>query len=397
MKILYIDVNCKNSSTGKIVYDLYTECGKYGNEAAVCYGRGKKINEKNIFKFGIDIETYFHAMMTRLTGLTGYYSYFSTRRLLRFIDEFKPDVIHIYELHAYFVNIIPLIQYLKKKNIRTVMTFVAEFMYTGKCGHSYECDNWKNECGKCPQVKEYPSSLFFDFTRKMINDKKRVMKDFNNLVITVPSKWSIDRVRQSFLGDKDIALVFNGLDAESVFYPRNFQHLRNKHGITNEKIVLTVAPDIMSESKGGRHVLELAASMKDENIKFIFIGVSDLNEKFDDNVIALGRTENQQELAEYYSMADAFVMCSLKETFSMTCAEALCCGTPVVGFKSGAPETVFKEPYANFVDHGNIEELKKTLLSTVSQPKKTDEISGYGKGEFSKIVVFKKFLELYRV
>ena len=107
MKILLIDVNCKNSSTGKILYDLYTGVNESGNEAAVCYGRGKKIKEHNIFKFGLDVETYIHALLTRITGFTGCFSPFSTIRLIRFIKKFKPDVVHIHELHAYFVNILP--------------------------------------------------------------------------------------------------------------------------------------------------------------------------------------------------------------------------------------------------------------------------------------------------
>lgn len=395
MRILFIDVNCKNSSTGKIVYDLYTECRNDGNEAAVCYGRGSKIVEQNIFKFGLDTETYFHALLTRVTGLTGCYSFFSTHRLLKFMDEFKPDVVHIHELHAYFVNIVPVIEYLKNKNINTVWTFHCEFMYTGKCGYAYECEKWKTVCDKCPNLNDYPSSIFFDCTRKMFNDKKNAFEGFDNLTIVTPSQWLADRVKQSFLSDKRIVVIHNGIDTENVFYTRNFDHLKEKHNITNEKIILAVAPDLMSERKGGRHVLELAKRMKNENVKFILIGIEDLSEKFEDNVIALGRTENQHELAEYYSLADVFVTCSLKETFGLTCIEALSCGTPVCGFEAGGNIGLVPDTLGRLVKYGDIYTLKDALVSILDQKTPSEEYTNYGKQIYSKENMFDKYKELY--
>lgn len=396
MKILLIDVVCKQGSTGKIVYDLYKEYIKEGHEAAICYGRGRKIDEPNVFKFSLDIETYFHALMTRLTGFTGCYSFFSTRRLLSFIQEYKPDVVHLHEMHAYFVNIETVIKYLKKNNIKTIWTFHCEFMYTGKCGYSYDCKKWKSQCDKCPHVKDYPASIVFDCTRKMFNDKKRLFRDFDNLIITTPSKWLADRVRQSFLNDKEIVVVYNGIDIENVFYPRNFDHLKKKHNLTDEKIVLAVAPDLMSNRKGGRYILELAKKMK--NIKFILIGVTNLEEKFDDNVIVLGRTESQVELAEYYSMADITILPSKKETFSMVCAESLACGTPIVGFDAGAPKEVAPDGYGIFVPYGNVDRLEEAVQSVFNgsiSVKSKRECVEFCKERYNKSLMFRSYLDIY--
>ena len=134
MKILLIDVNCKKSSTGQIVYDLYQSINSSGDNAVVAYGRGQKIIEEGIYKFGLDFETLFHAGMTRLTGYMGKYSFFSTWRLLKYIKKFKPDIVHIHELHAYFVNIKSLLKFLKKNKIKTLFTLHCDFMFTGKCG-----------------------------------------------------------------------------------------------------------------------------------------------------------------------------------------------------------------------------------------------------------------------
>lgn len=230
MKILLIDVNCKYSSTGKIVYDLFQRLKEDGHEATICYGRGELIREEGIYKFGLDWETNIHAGLARITGLNGYYSYFSTQRLIKYIDQFEPDVIHIHELHAYFVNIKPLIEYIKKKNIKTIWTFHCEYMYTGKCGHSYECTNFETGCGKCPLVHEYPKSLFFDRTRKMFKDKKKILEDWE-FTIVVPSQWLADRVKRSFLKNKKILIIYNGIDTENIFYPREIEGLAEKYGI----------------------------------------------------------------------------------------------------------------------------------------------------------------------
>ena len=360
MKILLIDVNYKSGSTGKIVYDLKQELEKEGHKVLVCYGRGKKIEEKSVIKFAYNIETLIHAFLSRLIGLMGYFSYFSTRRLIKEIEKFKPDVVHIHETHSHFLNHLPLIEYLKKKNIKTVWTFHCEYMYTGNCGYAYDCEKWKTICKNCPDIRRYPKSLFFDFTHKMFLGKKKAFEDFNNLTIVTPSQWLKDRVKKSFLKNKRIEVIHNGINTE-IFKPRDFLHLKKKHNIGNKKVILSVAPDIMSDRKGGKWVVKLAEECLNLDYVFILIGVENVNEKFPSNVIALGRTENQIELAEYYSLADVFVICSEKETFSMTCAEAISCGTPVIGFKSGAPETVFTDSI--FVDYGDIKTLKEKIIN----------------------------------
>ena len=394
MKILLLDVNYKSGSTGKIVYDLKQELEKEGHEVLACYGRGKKVEEKSVMKFAYAFETLIHAFLSRLTGLMGYFSYFSTRRLIKEIEKFEPDVVHIHETHSYFMNHLPLIEYLKKKNIKTVWTFHCEYMYTGNCGYAYDCNKWKNICKNCPDIKRYPKSLFFDFSYKMFLDKKRAFENFNNLTIVTPSKWLKDRTKESFLKNKRVEVIHNGINTE-VFKPKDFTHLITKHNIGNKKVILSVAPDIMSDRKGGKWVVKLAEQCINLDYIFILIGVKDLNEKFPNNVIALGRTENQIELAEYYSLADIFLICSEKETFSMTCAEAISCGTPVIGFKSGAPETIFTE--AIFVDYGDIKELKKQLEKFLNDQEffYDRRISQEGIKKYSKNKMFKNYLNIY--
>lgn len=396
MRILYINVICKHGSTGKITYDLYTQCKDDGHEAVVCYGRGPKLEEPDVYKFGLDWETNVHALLTRLTGVNGCWSFFSTRRLLRFMDAFQPDVVHLHEPHAYFVNLQPLYDYFAKRNIPLVYTFHCEYAYTGKCGYAYDCEQWKTGCGNCPQVREYPASFFFDFTKQMFRRKQAQWEDLKKVVITTPSGWLADRVRCSFLKDRDIRVVYNGVDTKNVFYRRDTKSLREEHGLTDEKIVLTVAPKLMGERKGGRWVVQLAQQMKDENIKFIMVGIEDMSQKFPDNVIPIARTANQHKLAEYYSMADCFVICSDKETFSMTCAESLCCGTPIAGFCSGAPETVFLQPHAVFGTYGDLDELEKNVKLQLNTAFDREKLAKEMQQLYSRDSMYENFMKIYK-
>lgn len=362
---MFIDVNCKNSSTGRIVYDLFQDAKKRGDEAILCYGRGALIREKGIYKFGLDWETYIHAGLSRITGYNGCFSGLSTKKLIYIIEQFKPDVIHIHELHAYFVNIKLLIEYIKKTHIKVVWTFHCEYMYTGKCGHANECSKFERECGHCPELHTYPKSLFFDRTRGMFQMKKRLLTDMD-FTIVCPSEWLKERVGRSFLKGKRIDVIYNGVDTE-VFHPTDSQAIRKKLQISpKSKVVLSVGADILSVEKGGDEVQRLAERFGSD-ITFILAGakINKLIKK--GNIIILPILTNTEHLARLYMAADVFLLCSKKETFSMTCAEALCCGTRVVGYECGAPETIFKGHYAAFVEQGNIDALERKIKKALTE------------------------------
>lgn len=270
-RVLLIDVNCKFSSTGKIVYNLFKGLKEDGREAAICYGRGDEIHEEGIYKFGLDWETNIHAGLARITGYNGCFSPLSTKRLIAYIEKFQPDVIHIHELHAYFVNIKPLLEYIKKRKIKVVWTFHCEYMYTGKCGYTYDCKKYVSGCDNCPAIKEYPKSILFDKTKQMYLIKKKLLEDMDVEIIT-PSKWLADRVKLSFLKDKKIRVIHNGIDI-NIFHPMNVDDLKKQLNISpKDKVVIAIAPDIMIERKGGKQVLKLAKSMIDQSVVFVLVG-----------------------------------------------------------------------------------------------------------------------------
>lgn len=392
MKILLMDVNCKYSSTGKIVYDLYTQLKANGHEAGIAYGRGPLVEGENIYRFSPSWEVYLHALLTRLTGYNGCFSHIATRRAIKFIEKFQPDVVHLHDMHGYFVNIIPLMNYLKEKKIKTIWTFHCEYMYTGKCGYAYECERWKTGCGQCSNLKDYPRADFFDKTKQMLEQKKKSFADFNNLTIIVPSEWIKSRVKQSFLKDVAIKVINNGINTK-VFYPRETEQLRQQLGVKNEKIVLAVAPNLMSERKGGKFVVEMAEKMKEDNVKFVLVGLLDTNETFAENIVPIGMVSDQDLLAQYYSLADVFVICSKKENYPTSCVEAAACGAYVVGFNEGGTSETVTAQGGAFVEYGDVDALVEQVRNALAAGKKQEK--EYSK-DYSKEKMYADYLKEYR-
>lgn len=407
MKILLIDVNCKYSSTGKIVYDMRRMLETDGHDARVAYGRGSIVEEPGIYKFGVDAETYLHAGLARITGYNGCFSALSTRRLISYIEKFKPDIIHIHELHAYFVNVVQLMEYLKRRQIPIVWTFHCEYMYTGKCGVTLGCERYKTGCGKCPYLREYVGSLFFDHTRRMLAQKKKAMDGLNLQVIVTPSQWLADKTRETYLGNNKIVAINNGIDTDSVFYPRdNGEDLRARYDIPPDAhLILAVAPDVLDERKGGQILMDLISRYNDTNLHFFVLVGGSETKHLSPNALLISRTRDQNELAEWYSAADLFIILSRAETFPTTCMEALCCGTSIVGLSNGGiPETA-EEPYGTFIperprdDTAGYEvmltDLQKAISNKLALHLSPTDIRTYAVTRYDKSVMYCSYKQLY--
>lgn len=399
MKVLQVNVVYKKGSTGKIVYDIHNELQQNGIESIVCYGRGEKINEPNVYKTSSEILAKFNALKSRITGLQYNGSFIATNKLIRIINKEKPDIIHLHCINGYFVNIYKLLKFLKVNNIRTILTLHAEFMYTGSCGHSLDCTKWSDidGCKQCPMLKEATHSYLFDRTHTAWKKMKDAFKDFDNLIVTSVSPWLMDRAKQStILCNQKHYTVLNGIDTKNTFHICEFKYLKKKHGIKDEKIILHVTANFTSEFKGGKYILELARLLNDKNIKIIVIGNSDKSINLPSNIIDVGRINNQKELAAYYSMADMTIITSKRETFSMICAESLSCGTPVVGFKAGAPEQISLQEYSEFVEYGDIIKLKKVICRWIDKKDAIKkDISNIAKEYYCKKNMCREYEKLY--
>lgn len=397
MKIAQVNVVFQKGSTGKIVYDLHTMLLDNGYESIVFYGRKDADAKNGIYKISTEIEAKLHALYERISGYSYTSSYFATKKLIRLLKKEKPDIVHLHCLNGYFVNIYKLLNFLKENNIPTVLTLHAEFMHTGGCGHAYDCERWKIGCGNCPQLKDATHSLFFDRTAEQWKMMKSAFENFELLKVVAVSKWLGDRAKISpILTGKSFYVIGNGIDTENVFQSKPFEKLKEKHQLKDEKIVLHVSPSFSSPSKGGNFIIELAKRLVNKNIKFIAVGFDGDENSLPQNIIGVRHTKNQEELAKYYSMADVTVLTSKRETFSMVCAESLSCGTPVVGFKAGAPEDIALKDYSEFVDYGDVDALETVLLKWLKKNKNHfNELSKLAKEEYSRELMFKRYVAVY--
>lgn len=398
MKILQIDVNFDNSSTGKIVKDLQEGFIERGHQATSCYGRGKYTYGSEASKIANPFEIYTHALLTRLTGHTGIYSPLATRSCIAKIEAFRPDIVHLHELHGYYINIKKIVSHLKCHKIPTLWTFHCEFMYTGKCGHTNDCERWKTGCGQCPQLSTYPASFFLDQTQSMLRQKQEMFANFDNLKIITPSEWLANRVKQSFLQGKAIDVIYNGIDTE-IFQPRTENNLRKELGIKTKHIILSIAPDLMSEHKGGQAILDLAKRMTMHDITFIMIGVKRPDKITNSNIIAIPKISDKILLSQYYSLADFFLLTSKKETFSLVCAESLACGTPIIGYDAGATAEVAPPGYGLFVKNGDTDSLYNVAIhaiNNINQFNPPESCVKYARNNFSKNAMISNYLNAYK-
>lgn len=399
MKVLQVNCVYKKGSTGKITYDLHKALTEKGVESVVCYGRGEKINEPNVYKTCGEFYSQVNQLITRITGVMYGGCFFSTNRLISIIKKEKPDVIHLQCINGYFVNIYRLINWLKKNSIKTVLTLHAEFMFTANCGHSYDCEKWKTGCGNCSNFREETKSLFFDNTSKSFKKMQKSFDGFNeNLIVTSVSPWLMDRAKQSpILKDKKHTVVMNGLDTD-VFHIYDTESLKEKYNITDEKIIFHATPyftDNPNYIKGGSYIIALAEKLKNDNVKIFVAGEYKSEIKIPENIVLLGKITDQYTLAEFYSMADVTVITSKRETFSMICAESLCCGTPIVGFKAGGPETIALPEFSSFCEYGSVNNMVDCIKKTLNG-KKNQEIVNTAINLYSSKSMVNNFSNVYK-
>ena len=405
MKVLQINCVYGKGSTGKIVYDIHSHLIKSGHDSVVCYGRGNRISTPGIYKTCGELYAKANKLLSMLTGIMYGGCFFSTNRLLSVIRREKPDVVHLHCINGNFVNIYRLLEWLKKKRIKTILTLHAEFMYTGGCGYSIDCNQWSTPegCGRpgCPRWHAETGALFFDRTRTMWERMKKAFDDFGDaLTVVSVSPWLEKRAKASpILTDKHHCIVVNGLDTD-IFKPYDTRKLKKDHGITDEKIVFHATPKLDNNPqniKGGYYVLKIAEALENQNIKFFVAGNYDPTLTVPQNVILLGQISDQRELAKYYSMADVTLLTSRKETFSMVVAESLCCGTPVVGFQAGAPEQIALPEYSLFSEYGNMNLLKANLLRSLNGAVNTEKLRHMAVEKYDKQAMINHYMDLYAV
>lgn len=397
MKILQVNCVYNTGSTGKIVADIHFELLKRGVESVVCYGRGAKVNERGIYKTCGELYSKFNNLVTRFSGIMYGGCRVSTHKLIGIIKMEKPDIVHLHCINGYFVNIYKLIKWLKRKRIKTVLTLHAEFMYTANCGHAMDCDLWKSGCKNCPKFKKETKSLIFNRTAQSWKKMKAAFDGFEkDCLITSVSPWLMERAKQApILKNFKHKTIMNGVDTNT-FHIYDKTDLREKYGLTDKKFVIHVTPAFSLDKghiKGGWYMAELAKRMPD--VVFAVIGGCGECSDLPENLLNIGRVENQIELAKWYSAADICLLTSKQETFSMVTAESLCCGTPVVGFKAGAPEVIAPKEHSVFVEYGDLSALEAALKIQLAKDVDNSTVAESAQARFCRENMCEEFVTAY--
>lgn len=394
MKVLQINSVFKYGSTGRIVKDLMDNLEEKNHTCMVAYGRGEKESCVRIFNISLNIEVNLHGIISRITDKHGFYSKMATKRLIKKIREYNPDIIHLHNLHGYYINLEILFNYLKEENKSVVWTLHDCWAFTGHCSHFdfIKCDKWMKKCFKCPQQKNYPKSLVFDNSEWNFQMKKKIFSGLSNMIIVTPSRWLNELVKKSFLSEYPTQVIHNGIDLD-IFKPKE-GIFRAKYKLENKFIILGVA-NVWNDRKGLEIFLELSKKI-DENSIIVMVGLSKKQKRsLPPNIIGICRTNNINELVEIYSDADVFINPTLEDTFPTTNIESIACGTPVITFNTGGCSEIIDDSCGKVIEK-NFNILLKSIKNISKKDLYKKRCLDKAK-KFNKFDKFDEYIKIYEM
>lgn len=346
MKVLQINTVYKEKSTGRTCFEVEKALNAMGHDCVTAFGKGKKHSrdrENNYFIINNEVEYFLHNLLSRLVGLEGYFSFFSTRRLIRFIEKYHPDIIHLRSLHGHYLNLPLLFRYLQSRDYPVIQNLHDMWSFTGGCCYytSFQCDKWLEKCKNCPSKKEYPRSWLFDFSSKIQRDKEKWYSKIKHLTVVGVSKWVEEEAKKSFLSKyANITYIYNWIN-QDIFRPYDdYNDVMDKYGIPKDKFIIIGVSAIWSENTPRvNDFLEIQKHLTSDEV-LVMVGKTslDLSSK---GIIHIPFTYDTVELAKLYNCADVYIHCSIQETFGKVIAEAMSCGVPAIVYRTtGCQELV---------------------------------------------------------
>lgn len=365
MKIVQINAVYEYSSTGRTTLEMH-EYLLANNVKSYVFCTNKEIPQKNVYKIGSNIDYKLHSILSHLMDRQANYSCSSTKKLLKQLDAISPDIIILRNLHANYINLPLLLEYIVKKNIATIVVLHDVWTFTGHCCYysAHSCEKWLTECSKCPALHDYNTSWFMDNSRGNFRMKQKLFGDIKRLAVIGVSDWVINEAKKSpiFANAQIKERIYNWIDLEK-FHPVDAGDIRSKLGLKDRFVVVSVAQG-WNEKKGLFKIIETAKLCPED--RFVLVGRMDYTGELPSNVIPVGVTSSTEELAAYYSMGDALLVCSLQETFGKVSAEALACGTPVIANNSTANPEIAGTECGISVDTSNPKEVVKAIKTIKS-------------------------------
>jgi len=397
MKVLQINAVYGFSSTGRTTAEI-DEALKLAGIKSLVATTETSIKRDDIYLVGTVLERKIHALLSRVMGMQGYFSRFATYRLIKRIKKENPDVIHLRNLHANYINMPVLFKHIKKNDIATVVTLHDCWTFTGKCTHYHECGcyKWIDGCHNCPLLKKDNVSWFFDRTKKMWQDKKKWFSDIPRLAVIGVSDWITNEAKKSFLKDgKIVKRIYNWIDL-NVFYPRNAD-LYEKYGISKDKfLILCISAGWTEDSPKYKDLCKLS-SMLAENEVILLAGKTEEGLHLPQNIIPIGYINGVNDLAQMYSFADVYVHLSREDTFGKVIAEAMACGTPAVVYNSTACPELIGPGCGYVVEKGDVDGVYSAITNINKHGKQAymDSCVSFAKNNFDKQALIEEMTAVY--
>lgn len=397
MRVYQLNTFCGVKSTGRIAAEIAKLVEADGGECRIGYGVPEMSPdaERFAYRIGTPIERKIHGAMRKFLDAEGYGSFHGTQKLIQDLKAFKPDLVHLHNLHGCYLHLPSLFRYLSKTNVPVVWTLHDCWPFTGHCAYfDYSgCERWKKGCHSCPQQKSYPTCIGLDGSRRNYADKKQWFTSLSNLTFVAPCEWMLGPLGSSFMGKYPARVILNGINLEQFKPTQN--NLRTHMNIGNRKICLSVAAEW--DARKGLPYLCQAAEKMGEAYQFVVIGLTDEQiSALPSNMMGIRRTSSVEELAAWYTEADCLVNPTLEDNMPMVNLEALACGTPVAVFETGGCPEAIDEHTGMVVPKGNLDELCKAIETLCSDREKWRENCLKRSRLFDCKGTFEAYLALYK-
>ena len=396
MKILTIN-SVDYGSTGNIAKDIvnYSIQTGYSNVLLVPKTRQNILHkDENVVTFGSILTRSVSSLLCWISGYDICFNFFNTISLLLKINKYKPDIIHLHNLHNMYLNVGLFFKYLKAKQIRVIWTLHDCWAMTGHCPHfSFEnCQKWKTGCFNCEKINQYPSVLC-DKSKSVWIKKKKYFSSIERLIIVTPSLWLKDLVKQSYLGNFDVKVINNGINL-CVFKPTK-SDIRTKLGIRDDQIMILGVAFGWNSRKGLDDFINIAKQIDSKVYRVVLVGTDDEVDKIlPKTIISIHRTHNQHELVELYSSADLFLNPTREEVLGLVNIEAQACGLFCVAYNTGGVSECFNNESGKIVKYGDFSQMLSEVISFTPN-RITSKLCIENSKRFDRDLKLIEYVELY--
>lgn len=271
----------------------------------------------------------------------------------------RPDLLHGHNLHGRYFDLRRLPWF--SAQLPVFLTLHDAWLLSGHCAHSFDCQQWKDGCGDCPDLT-IPPAIMRDGTAYNWQ-RKRDIYARRRFHVATPSRWLMEKVEQSMLAPAvvEAKVIPNGVDLR-IFRRGDRQKARKALGIRQEARVMLCAAKAKRKNIWQDFptmcdaVRTLSARLPGGTLQVIVLGRDDTPQRIGTvEFLHIPYENNPETLALYYQAADVYVHPSRIDTFPNAVVEALACGTPVIATAvGGIPEQVkgYSRPTGRFGHEG---------------------------------------------